>query len=278
MKIALFANALKPQAKEVLVDLKRYLSSHSVEVIISLTDAEIVDEKLIVEINGCDFIISIGGDGSILHLVHKIGIPTPPLIGINLGSLGFLADITVNNLLGSIEAICHGAYQISERLAIEGALNGQPCGFAINEVATHRAGYPNIIDLTIHVDGLYVNTFSADGMIVATPSGSTAYSLSAGGPIITPDIPALILTPICPHTISNRPIVLMPKHSISLELYREGHHAEISFDGQKPILLAPGDLLEVSKSPKMFRLATLQATDFFSTLRTKLDWSGSLRK
>lgn len=277
MKIALFANALKPQAKEVLLDLNRYLTSHGIEVIISMTDDELLEQARIDQINSADFLISIGGDGSILHLVHKIGIPTPPLIGVNLGSLGFLADIHVNNLLGSIEAVCHGAYQISERLTLDGVLNGKPCGFAINEVATHRAGYPNIIDIMIHVDGLYVNSFSADGIIIATPSGSTAYSLSAGGPILTPDIPAVILTPICPHTISNRPIVLMPTHSISMKLYREGHHADISFDGQPPLHMAPGDVLEIFKSPKMFKLATLHTTDFFSTLRTKLFWSGSLR-
>lgn len=279
MKFALFSNEQKPQALEIRRDLARHLTECGAQVVIETSDcaAELSTQKVQECFHSCDFVVSIGGDGSILHLSHRLGIPHPPLIGVNLGTLGFLADVPVQDIFGCFSAICHKSYRMSERLVIDGYINAVPVNFAINEVTLHRGDCPHIVDIAIHVDGSFVNTFSADGVLVATPSGSTAYSLSAGGPILTPETKALVITPICPHTISNRPIVLLPKKSLSLELWRGADFIDLSFDGQKPLKLARGDRVELTINPETFKLVMLSTSDYFSTLRTKLNWTGSLR-
>jgi NAD+ kinase len=279
MKIALFANELKGQAPEVLKDLSHYLKERGVDVPIEEIDAYPSTDLSAIQktLASCDFVVEIGGDGSILHLIHRIGIPHPPLIGVNMGSLGFLADIPVQDIFGSFDAICRGSYHISNRLVIEGNIATTCHNFAVNEIAVHRGDHPNLIDLAIHVDGQFVNTFSADGIIIATPCGSTAYSLAAGGPIVAPPLSALILTPICPHTISNRPIVFMPKESIAIELWHGAKSVDVTFDGQPPENLRCGEILEIRPSKESFRLVTLSSSDYFTTLRTKLGWTGSLR-
>lgn len=280
MKIAIFANELKGQAPEVLKDLSHYFQERGWEVPVEQIDSspqlDLGALRSILE--SCDFVVSIGGDGSILHLVHRIGIPHPPLIGVNLGSLGFLADIPVHDMFGSFDAICRGACHISERLVIEGTVGNGFSNFAVNEIAVHRGDHPNLVDLAIHIDGEFVNTFSADGVIIATPCGSTAYSLAAGGPIVMPSLSALILTPICPHTISNRPIVITPRESVTIELWHGAENVDVTFDGQIPTLLRQGETLEIRVSKNSFKLVTLASSDFFTTLRTKLGWTGSLRR
>jgi NAD+ kinase len=154
--------------------------------------------------------------------------------------------------------------------------NGERC-FAVNEIVVHRAKNPSLIDLAIHVDGTYLNTFSADGVIIATPSGSTAYSLAAGGPILTPDLSAFVITPICPHTISNVPIVLMPKREIAIQYLSEYAPVEVIYDGICTFTMKSGDVFHVRPSKEQFRLVNLHAHDYFSTLRTKLNWSGTLK-
>ena len=278
MKFALFANETKGQALDILKGLSHYLAElgHTVALEQSGTTFDVKSTHKIV--SSCDFVVCIGGDGSILALVHRLGIPLPPVIGVNLGSLGFLADIPANDLFGGFEAIHKGAYHISNRLVIEGSVQKSFSHFAVNEIAVHRGVEPHLVDIAIHVDGQFVNAFSADGVIVATPSGSTAYSLAAGGPIVTPTLPALILTPICPHTISNKPIVLMPKESLSIELWHGAKFVDVAFDGQPVDKLALGEALTVGISPNPFKLVSLATGDFFTTLRTKLGWTGSLRR
>lgn len=280
MKVAILSTEIKPQAVDVRHDLSRFLREKGVEIVADVTDSseELSSDTCRDSIQSSDLIVSIGGDGSLLRLIHRLGIPKPPVVGVNLGSLGFLADVPVHDLFGSFDAICRGAFTASERLVLEGFIQGRQIGFAVNEISIHRGCYPHLVDLTIHEDGTFVNTFSADGILVATPSGSTAYSLAAGGPILTPSIQAVLVTPICPHTISNRPIVLMPKHSLSIELWRGGKSIDVAFDGQPPTPLLPGELLEIRKSEHSFKLVTLLSSDYFSTLRTKLGWTGSLRQ
>jgi NAD+ kinase len=279
VKVALFGNNFKGRAGQVFTEVSDYLTRHDIEIAIKhLSELPLTVTPAIAHaIASCDFIVCIGGDGSILHLVHSIGIPHPPLIGVNMGSLGFLADIPAHDVSSGFDAIFRGDYHILDRLVIEGAIADRFNHFAVNEIAVHRGEYPHLVDLAIHVDGHFVNTFSADGIILSTPCGSTAYSLAAGGPIVTPSLSAFVLTPICPHTVSNRPIVFLPKESIHVELRRGGACVDIAFDGQQPETLSMGETLEIKVCPNTFRLVTLASSDFFSTLRTKLGWTGSLR-
>jgi NAD+ kinase len=195
-----------------------------------------------------------------------------------LGGLGSLADIPIENLYPCLKDLLDGNYTVDKRIYIQGYLQGLSSSMAINDIVIHRAQIRSIIDLAIHVDGKYLNTFSADGIIIATPSGSTAYSLACGGPILSPELEALVLTPISPHTISNRPLVLMPKSEIHIQYLSPFDPIEVVFDGIECFKLKTGDVLKISKVDKHFSLINFKGNDFFSTLRSKLDWKGRLRR
>jgi NAD+ kinase len=167
-----------------------------------------------------------------------------------------------------------GAYTIEERLI----LDGNNSSFAVNDFVIHRAHNPSMVELSIHVNGLYLNTFEADGLIIATPNGSTAYSLAAGGPIVSPALGAVVITPICPHTISNRPLVLAADFAeIQIQYLSDYPPVEVRADGLPPLPLATGESFHIRPSPRKFKLVRLNRRDYFSTLRSKLGWSGKLR-
>ena len=279
MKIALFPNEMKPHSLQTAREVSHFLEKNAIEVLAEDRIAPLIDAAPMVESDAeqIDFRISIGGDGTILRLVHRHPKLESPLLGINLGGLGFLADIPQGDILPSMQDLIDGRYAIQKRMMMEGATNkGDDC-FAVNEIVIHRAQNPCLIDLAIYVDEGYVNTFSADGIILSTPSGSTAYSLAAGGPILTPELDAFIITPICPHTISNRPIVLMPQHSIQIKYLSPYQPVEISYDGISSINLATLGTLTVMPSKRRFQLVNLFRHDYFSTLREKLGWQGKLK-
>ncbi len=188
-----------------------------------------------------------------------------PILGINLGSLGFLADVPLTDIYPSLQDLLDGKYHIQNRIMMQGETVDGKSHFAINEIAVHRAQNPSLVDLSVHVDGLYLNTFSADGIIISTPSGSTAYSLAAGGPILTPELKAWVITPISPHTLSNRPIVLLPENEIQIQYLSEYDPVEVMFDGVSRFNVATGDVFFVRPSQRLFRLVSLDRHDYFST-------------
>lgn len=223
------------------------------------------------------FIISMGGDGTILKLAHDYHDWNVPILGINLGHLGFMADVPVDDLLPSLEDLLKGAYTIEDRLVLDGVSSKGQKAFAINDFVLHRAKNPSLIKLSMYLDDLYLNTFEADGLILATPNGSTAYSLAAGGPILSPGLDGIVITPICPHTISNRPIVLTSAHTLKVEYLSDYQPIEVIADGLLTFELHHGETFSFKKSAKAFKLVNLTRRDYFTTLRTKLGWSGKLR-
>lgn len=277
--IALFVNTTKEGSLKIASDISVFLRKKGVNVVtedsISLEIGATPLSKI--NVHQIDCIVSLGGDGTILRLIHRHPTMTAPLLGVNFGSLGFLADIPSDHIFPSLEALLEGHYTIQERIMMEGKKNGERVCFAINEIAFHRAQNPCLIDLEIHADGKYINTFSADGVIIATPSGSTAYSLASGGPIVTPELEAFIITPICPHTISNRPIVLQPKGEITVTYLNDYHPIEISYDGISTLTLATHEIFNISMASKRFNLIKLSQYDYFHTLREKLNWRGKLK-
>jgi NAD+ kinase len=188
-----------------------------------------------------------------------------------------MADIPVADLYPSLQDLLAGSYRIDKRLVLQGETMQKQSCFAINEIVIHRGKNPSLVEIAIHVDGEYVNTFEADGIILSTPNGSTAYSLAAGGPILSPSLEAVVLTPISPHTISNRPIVLTANQEIQIQYLSDYAPVEIRADGLERFELATGEVFKISRSPKTFSLVSLLRRDYFSTLRTKLGWSGKLR-
>jgi NAD+ kinase len=279
MIIALFPNEIKPLSMKIATEVSLFLKNKGVEVVAEERLASVIGAQSLSQVDPLriDFRISLGGDGTILRLVHRHPDLQAPLLGINLGSLGFLADIPLDDIYPSLQDLIDGHYHIQKRMMMEGFTStGNTC-FAVNEVVVHRAQNPCLIDLAIYIDDQYVNTFSADGIIVSTPSGSTAYSLAAGGPILTPELEAFIITPICPHTISNRPIVLMPKHKIQIKYLSAYLPVEISYDGISTFTLATEETFTVKVSQHRFQLVNLARHDYFFTLREKLGWHGKLK-
>lgn len=276
---ALFPNISKRQSKSIAIGIREYLSNRDITVVTEDDEAEIIGATPLsaVDPKSIAIMISLGGDGTILRLVQKYSHLDVPIVGINLGSLGFMADVPLTEIYPALEDLLKNNYIVQERLVMRGhGSNGDSC-FAINEIVFHRAQNPCLVDLTIHVDGIYLNTFSADGIIISTPSGSTAYSLAAGGPILTPELEAFVITPICPHTISNRPIVLLPKKDIQIQYISEYEPIEVSYDGFANLSMATGEVFHIEQSERRYKLIQLPNHDYYSTLRKKLGWAGKLK-
>lgn len=279
MIIALFPNTSKKQSKNLAIGIQEFLSNNGVTVVAEDEEAPLINAKPISSVDPQDirFLISMGGDGTMLRLAHKYAHLDAAMLGINLGHLGFMADVPIADIYPSLQDLINGSYKVHERVMIHGeTLHGEGC-FAVNDIVVHRARNPSLVEIAIHVDGTYLNTFEADGVIIATPNGSTAYSLAAGGPIISPDLEALVLTPISPHTISNRPIVLTANQEIQLQYLSDYDPVEIRADGISHHNLQTGEVFRITRHPKNFKLISLLRRDYFSTLRTKLGWSGKLR-
>lgn len=268
--IAIFTKDGAPRTLEMLKQVSFFLQARGVRLFVDMIPEEPIS-----------FCISLGGDGSILRAFHKFDKTPPPFIGINLGSLGFLADIPQHNAIQSLQNILDGKYQIVEGIVLEGEINPQTAATAplraVNEFTIHRSSTSSLIDLHVTVDGQYVNTFSADGLILATPIGSTAYSLSAGGPIIAPTTKALVLTPICPHTISTKPVVLFPEKELLITSKTPHARPEVHFDGIFGSHLECTSSLAIRVSPAKFLIVRRHDSDFFATVRSKLFWTGSLK-
>lgn len=280
MIVALFANMAKKSSSELVREICTFFQENNITVVLENKEWEIPGSKTFSEVpySEIDFAISLGGDGTILRLLHRHPELSAPVLGINAGHLGFMADVPLSELYSGLEDLINGSYTIEKRIMIAGKMpkEEQTC-FAANEIVIHRGTNPGLIELAIYVENTYVNTFVADGIIVSTPNGSTAYSLAAGGPILSPELEALVVTPISPHTISNRPIVLTADRTISIRYLSEYDPVEVRADGIENFFLTTGETLTLSRSPKTFNLVSLFRRDYFSTLRTKLGWAGKLR-
>src|SRR5579872_1506218 len=210
MIIALFPNEKKKQSFELAVGIRKFLEEQGATVVAEDEKAAKIGATPLSKVasNEIKFLICMGGDGTLLRITHQFAHLNAPILGINLGHLGYMADVPVADIYPSLSDLLSGAYTIDQRLVLEASCARKTTLFAVNDLVVHRAQNYSLIELAIQIDGIYVNTFVADGVIVATPNGSTAYSLAAGGPILSPTLDAIVITPICPHTISNRPIVL----------------------------------------------------------------------
>ena len=279
MLIALFLNPSKEQAKEIAFAIVDFFTEKGIGIVAEEDSASILGIPSLSTVNGADINvrISLGGDGTILRLMHRHPEILAPIMGINLGSLGFLADVPLDDIYPCLNNLIEGRYTIEKRFMLEGITPDNKTAFAINDVVFHRAQNPSLIDLSVHVDDLYLNTFSADGLIISTPTGSTAYSLAAGGPIVTPLLEALLLTPINPHTISNRPLVFWPRQEIRVQYLSALENVEVNFDGVISFSMKPNDTFVIKPSKISFPLIAFPHQDYFSTLRSKLNWTGKLR-
>lgn len=280
MIVAIFSHIGKNHSRPLAIGIREFLISHNVEVVAEDSLAKLIHATPLSSIDPktVEYIISLGGDGSILRIFHTHPDLYAPILGINMGGLGFMADVTIEDTYPSLENLLSGNFHVQHRIMMQGETTSQQTCFAINEIVIHRAHNPSLIDLAIYVDGNYMNTYSADGLIIATPTGSTAYSLAAGGPILSPELEALVITPICPHTISNRPTVLMPKHELQIRYLGDYDTVEVTFDGFGHFPMHTGEVFKITNSQRNFPLISMPHYDYFATLRTKLGWTGKLKK
>jgi NAD+ kinase len=226
-----------------------------------------------------DAVIALGGDGTLLDVVHRLEGVSTPVIGVNIGGLGFLTSVSEDEIAEALDCLVHDRFSLFEsRLIACSLLRGGKAvstRHALNEVVVARGTTSRVIQLAVKVDGHDVTTYSCDGMLVATPIGSTGYSVSAGGPILVPGTPAHVLTPICPHTLGSRPMVIPDHCTIEIIPHVSGQELLVSADGQAGQALQDGDVLLVRRSERAARLIRLPDHSFFELLRQKLHWRGS---
>ncbi len=283
--IGIIGKASDPGIADTLAILYRYLKQHDYAVIVDRLSTQFITESGVesctIETIGqrCDLIIAAGGDGTFLSAARAIAQYDIPLVGINLGRLGFLVDISPYELLPKLNNILTGHYSEERRYLLRTKIIRDHRVFneqtAVNEVVVHRWVTPSMIEIVTRINGVYLNSQRSDGMIVSTPTGSTAYSLSAGGPILHPSLNALVLVPLNPHTLSNRPIVIDDSAEIEISFCQTKQiNALVTCDHLEIPEVLISDKILIKKDPKPIRILHPEGHDFFEILRKKLNWSG----
>lgn len=288
-RIALIARLKLPQALGTLTDAAEWLAAHGSTPIIEAESARaaglstryatVPRESLTV---GVDVVLAFGGDGTLLEAAGVVAHASSeaPIVGVNLGRLGFLTEIDRSELTATLDDIVHGRGRIETRIMLEGRVEpvtGAPTErLALNDIVVTRSALSRMTEMDITVDGQFVSEVKADGLIVATATGSTAYNLSAGGPIVHPSVDALVLTPIAPHTLTHRPLVLPASVALTLRPRIDAHaDVIVTFDGQYGVRLSPGDLVHIRRAPRPLRLLRTSSRTYFEVLREKLKWGHS---
>lgn len=280
-KIGIIAKPKKEEARAAVEKLIQWLKDRNKEIILDFQTASYISEPIESyqrsEIpSHSDIIIVLGGDGTLLSVARQIGSLGVPIIGVNLGGLGFLTAITLEELHDTMEDIFAGNFIIEHRMMLTSEIyrHGEKLSeyTVLNDVVINKGALARIIELETFVNEQYVTTYRADGLIISTPTGSTAYSLSAGGPVIFPTMSALIMTPICSHTLTNRPLVIPDDVSIKVILDTENQDVILTLDGQIGIALEYKDTVYIRKSSIYSKLIRFPKKIFFDVLRNKLKW------
>jgi NAD+ kinase len=279
--IGVVAGPQKSAAIEVVSRLREWCAERGIELratelvatqaqcaALTLQDGELAEDV--------DLLVVLGGDGTMLGAARLVGLRRIPVLGINLGSLGYLTEFTRDDLSAALDAALAGNFLIEHRMMLEVSLErgGQivETQRALNEAVVNKVDRARMIELDCYINQHFVNSFRADGMIVATPTGSTAYSLSAGGPIVHPSMSAILLTPICPHLLSNRPVVVPGDAAVAIVFKQAGDDVMLTVDGQRVISLTPDDRVILRRSETTFDLVRPANRNYFEVLRTKLKW------
>lgn len=279
-KIGIVVKPNKPEAVEVTKNLVGWLGDQYIEVFTETEIAAMINHKNgheRVEIPSLvDMVVVLGGDGTLLSIARAMGSRKVPILGVNLGGLGFLTAITLDELYPVLEKVIRGDYTTSDRTTLDVNVyhkGKKKDGYKVlNDIVINKGALARIIDLETSINGKYLTTFKADGLIISTPTGSTGYSLSAGGPIVYPLLHSVIITPICPHTLTNRPLILPDDVTIKVTLISKNENVYLTFDGQVGLSFAAESTLEIKKAESYVYLIDPPKKDYFQVLRTKLKW------
>jgi len=288
MRFGIIGNIKKEALYEVVLNLTRQLEKDKIEFIVQKEIAEgieqrfshSVDPRLELDelVENSDMIISLGGDGTILSTARIIGHRQIPILGVNLGKLGFLAEVLPSDAFEFIKRICKGDYRIEDRMVLEAKVKEEGViYFGLNDIVIDKAGSTRVVDIETYINDEYLITYTADGLIISTPTGSTAYSLAAGGPIVTPSSEVITLTPICPHTLTARPIVIPGDSIIKVKIEFYDKEILLTADGQIEHKLKPPVEILVKKADYKIKLVKRPEVSYFDLLRSKLMWGKDLR-
>ncbi len=229
-----------------------------------------------------DLLVILGGDGTLLHVAAKASKFGIPVVGVNLGGLGFLTEVAVGERIAVLEQIMAGTVIVEERLMLKTRFVSpsaeQPWRYALNDVVISKGSIDQLVRLSTWADHNYIKTYRADGLIFSTPTGSTAYNLSAGGPIVSPGVHSILVTPICPFMLESRPVLLPASVKLTTRIAGEGMGVKVIVDGQQTDRMSLDDTLEVQAAEKPLRLICSPQKDYFAILRNKLNWGGEARK
>lgn len=282
-RIGIVAHIEKPHAGEIAALLCGEFEAAGIEVRLESATADLIGRKssgLLSEICVCsDMMVVLGGDGTMLRALHGMTSGVIPLFGINLGSLGFLTGVPSSEASQAAQAVIAGDYQLSSRamLTMELIREGEVVSscLGLNDAVISRGEISRLIRLKVHIDGQFLTEYNADGLIVATPTGSTAYSLSAGGPILMPESNSFVITPICPHVLTNRSVIVSNSSTITVMSADPRQEHFLTIDGQNILRIEPGDTIRLARAAADLPLVILNKVTFSELLRMKLKWSGS---
>ncbi len=284
MKFALFGNTYQAKKACYTETLIEVLKKHHAELCIQQEYYEFLQKELGITIRGtglfqgenftADMVISIGGDGTFLKAAAAVGDKNIPIIGINTGRLGFLADVAPEDIEQTFEDIFKGHYKVEQRSVLElksGSQQVQDHPYALNEIAIQKRDSSSMITIHTSINGAYLTSYQADGLIIATPTGSTAYSLSVGGPVIVPHSNTMLITPVAPHSLNVRPIVISDNWEITLEVESRSHNYLVAIDGRNG-KFTEGNRLTICKAGYTIKVVKQYNHIFFNTLRNKMNW------
>jgi NAD+ kinase len=276
MKIGLVASFDRPKVGAVAAQILSWGKKMGVEILVAdeperPEDAAIVPRERLVSLS--DAIFAVGGDGTILQTARLVGAAEKPILGINAGGLGFLTELSPGNLAEALDRFKNGKYQLEKRSVLQAEI--KPTGerfFALNDVVVEKGEVRRLVRLSLWAGGEYICSYASDGLVFATPTGSTAYSLSVGGPILNPKLPAIIVAPISPHTLGSRPIIFDEGELLETELVQPGKEALVTIDGQVSLKFPAAARLTVQKAAHNVSLVKLTGRSFYEVLRTKFHW------
>ncbi len=279
-RVGIIAKPHKPEARTVLQDLLPWLEARGVEPILDIDTAGLAGRPAgqpKADVPGlADLLLVLGGDGTLLSVARLVGARDVPILGVNLGGLGFLTEVTLEELYQTLDMVLQGTYEVTQRILLSATVHRQGERIAeyvaLNDAVINKGALARMIELETHIDGEYVTTFQADGLILSTPTGSTAYSLAAGGPIVYPTLRALVMTPICPHTLNFRPLVISDAATVEIVQGSANENAYLTLDGQVGFTLRHRDVIKVVRSEHTITLLKAPGKNYFQILRAKLKW------
>jgi NAD+ kinase len=280
----IWGNSQKPEFWEYLPQIMTWAESSSLDVYLTTHIVKRLEDKSqysyhIIEsaddFKKLDFILALGGDGTILSLARAVAHRTTPILGVHLGKLGFLAEVTIDKMFHRLNQVISGNFQNQKRMVLKGTVqceNEDKTFYALNDFVVDRGASHRLLTCLLKSDGHVVAKYQADGLIVSTPTGSTAYSLATGGPIVDPTVSSIIVSPICPHSLTFRPIVLSGKSNLTIEFAEDEDPAALAVDGQITEQLDSNSKIIVEKGEYSIQLITFSDTSYFKTLRSKMGW------